>query len=61
MDPISIKVTFDDLPLSIQNSIKTFFIVVCVFLITVTMCLYLYIVDCVYNKYIKKPNRMLLN
>lgn len=60
MDPISIKVTFDDLPIEIQNSISTLFTVLCIFLITITISLYLYILDYIYNKYIKS-DRMILN
>ena len=60
MDPISIKVSFDDLPLTIQNSIQTLFIVLCVFLITLTMCLYVYIFDYIFNK-LNKTDRIILS
>ena len=60
MDPISIKVTFDDLPLGLKNGIQIFFTVLCTFIITITLFLYMFIFDYIYTKYIAKNDRMQL-
>jgi hypothetical protein len=53
MDPISIKITFEDLPVSLQNSIIIFFNITCVLLVSITIALYLCIFNYIYKNYYK--------
>lgn len=55
MDPILIKVTFQDLPVELQNNIVLFFNILCVLLISIIIIIYLiilkYTVKYIYNNY----------
>lgn len=51
MDPISIKITFEDLPISLQNSIIIFFNILCTLLVSITITLYFYIFNYIYTSY----------
>lgn len=51
MDPIYIKITFEDLPVSLQSSIITFFNILCTLLVSITIALYFYIFNYIYSYY----------
>jgi hypothetical protein len=59
MDPISIKITFEDLPISLQNSIIIFFNILCTLLVSIIIILYLYIFKYIYSYYKKTSVRLL--
>jgi hypothetical protein len=56
MDPISIKITFEDLPVSLQSSIIIFFNITCTLLVSITITLYLYIFNYIYKNYYKSSS-----
>jgi hypothetical protein len=56
MDPISIKITFEDLPISLQSSIIIFFNILCTLLVSITIILYLYIFKYIYKNYYKNSS-----
>lgn len=56
MDPISIKITFEDLPVILQSSIIIFFNITCVLLVSITITLYLYIFNYIYKNYYKSSS-----
>lgn len=51
MDPISIKITFEDLPVSLQNNIIIFFNILCTLLVSITIALYVYIFNYIFCYY----------
>ena len=61
MDPILIKITFEDLPVSLQTSIIIFFNIICTLLISVIIILYLFICNYIYKTYYKSTNNITLN
>ncbi len=61
MDPILIKITFEDLPVSLQTSIIIFFNIMCTLLISVIIILYLFICNYIYKNYYKNTNNITLH
>ena len=56
MDQISIKIIFEDLPVSLQSSIIIFFNIICTLLVSITITLYLYIFNYIYKNYYKSSS-----
>ena len=54
MDQISIKITFDDLPVFLQHNIISFFNILSTLLISITITLYFCIFNYIYKNYYSK-------
>jgi uncharacterized membrane protein YesL len=50
-DPLAvIKVTFDDLPESVKSNVQTLFTLVIVFIVSLLIIMYLYVIDTVIHR-----------